>query len=180
MEKLKQSAAETASRNKARSKTIDNKKIICLIIGFLTLFYLGSIIPRRISISPTESVGHYIFLYKTRFDPQRLKKDTLVVVPFYTKLRPNCWPCLVVKRIKCNAGDTLEVKNHLDFFCNGVFLGRAKTHSKKGEPVKVFQYNGVIPEGKIFVLGGCPDSYDSRYVGFIDKKDIKAVVLPII
>ena len=171
---------QEGQRSRPRRFPNNPKQVTCLLVGFFTLFYLGSVIPRRISISPTESVGHYIFLYKRHFDPAKIKKNSLVVVPFYTKIRPHCWPCLVVKYLKCDSGDRLEVKNGLDFFCNGIFLGRAKTHSKKGVPVKVFQYNGIIPQGKFFAFGGCVDSYDSRYVGFIDKKDIKAIALPII
>jgi type IV secretory pathway protease TraF len=71
------------------------------------------------------------------------------------------------------------VKNHGEFFCNNVFLGSAKTHSKEGIQVKAFEYNGIIPEGKFFAMGSCIDSYDSRYVGLEDKNDIKAVALPV-
>jgi signal peptidase I len=156
-----------------------NKKILCALAGYLCLFYLGFIIPERISISPTDSVGAHVFLYKDNFRQSDLRKGLLVVVPLYTKLRPNCWPCLVVKYIKCDAGDLLEVKNHGEFFCNNVFLGSAKTHSKEGIPVKAFEYNGIIPEDKFFAMGSCIDSYDSRYVGLEDKNDIKAIALPV-
>jgi type IV secretory pathway protease TraF len=156
-----------------------NKKTLYALAGYLCLFYLGTIIPERISISPTDSVGAHVFLYKKDFRPSDLCKGDLVVVPLYTKLRPNCWPCLVVKYIKCDAGDLLEMKNHGEFFCNNVFLGSAKTNSKEGIPVKAFEYNGIIPEGKFFAMGSCIDSYDSRYVGLEDKNDIKAVALPV-
>ena len=156
-----------------------SKNTIWMMVGYLSLSYLGFIIPERISISPTDSVGAHVFLYKKNFKQPDLRKGSLVVVPLYTKLRPNCWPCLVVKYIKCDEGDLLEVKNHGEFFCNNVFLGSAKTHSKEGVPVKAFDYNGIIPKGKFFAMGNCIDSYDSRYVGFEDKNDIKAIALPI-
>jgi len=156
-----------------------NKKTVCMLAGYLSLFYLGTIIPERISVSPTDSVGAHVFLYKKNFKTPDLRKGSLVVVPMYTRLRPDCWPCLVVKYIKCDAGDLLEVKNHGEFFCNNVFLGSAKTHSKEGIPVKAFEYNGIIPEGRFFAMGSCIDSYDSRYVGLEDKNDIKAIALPV-
>ena len=155
------------------------KKIIWPLAGYFCLVYLGFLIPARISISPTDSVGAHVFLYKKHFKPSDLRKGTMVVVPMYTKLRPNCWPCLVVKYIKCDAGDLLEVKNHGQFFCNNVFLGTAKTHSKEGIPVEAFEYNGTIPEDKFFAMGSCIDSYDSKYVGLEDKSDIKALALPL-
>jgi type IV secretory pathway protease TraF len=71
------------------------------------------------------------------------------------------------------------VKHHGEFFCNNVYLGSAKTHSKNGVPVKAFEYDGIIPEGKFFAMGTCPDSYDSRYVGLENKHDIKAVAVPL-
>lgn len=150
-----------------------------MLAGYLSLFYLGTIIPEKISVSPTDSVGAHVFLYKKNFKTTDLRKGSLVVIPMYTRLRPQCWPCLVVKYIKCDAGDLLEVKNHGEFFCNNVFLGSAKTHSKEGIPVKAFEYNGIIPEGRFFAMGSCIDSYDSRYVGLEDKNDIKAIVLPV-
>lgn len=158
----------------------DRRSSLCLLLGMVTLFYTGWMIPKRISISPTPSVGHYIFLYKRNFKPSDIKKESLVVVPLYTKIVPNCWPCLVVKYVACDSGDRLEVKNGREFYCNGQFLGFAKTHSKKGVPVKIFQYHGIIPKGKFFAMGTCIDSYDSRYIGLEDKSAIKALAVPLI
>ena len=46
-----------------------------------------------------------------------------------------------------------------------------------GKPLPVYQFtNGVIPQGKYFVSGLGPlhrDSYDSRYLGYVDKSRIK-------
>ncbi|RKY68854.1 MAG: hypothetical protein DRQ02_02960 [Candidatus Latescibacterota bacterium] len=155
------------------------KSLVCLLIGFLALFYAGWIIPKRISISPTPSVGHYIFLYKRHFKPSDIKKHTLVVIPLYTKLIPNCSPCLAVKYVACDSGERLDVIRKDEFYCNGEYLGVAKTHSKTGVPVKIFQYHGIIPEGKFFAMGTCIDSYDSRYIGLEDKNAVKAIALPI-
>ena len=146
----------------------------------VALTYTGYTIPRRISISPTPSVGHYIFLYKRHFKPSEIKKNTLVVLPLYTKLVAHCWPCLVVKYVTCDSGERLDVKRTREFYCDDRFLGLAKTHSKKGVPVKIFQYHGIIPKGKFFAMGTCIDSYDSRYIGLEKKSDIKAIAVPII
>jgi type IV secretory pathway protease TraF len=157
----------------------NKKKIIYALAGYLSFFYVGYVIPARISISPTDSVGAHVFFYKQHYKPVDLQKDALVVVPLYTRIRKHCWPCLVVKYLKCDAGDRLEVKNHGEFFCNNIYLGSAKTHSKTGVPVKAFEYDGVIPEGKFFAMGSCADSYDSRYVGLEDKGDIKGIAVPL-
>jgi len=157
-----------------------SKSLVSLFMGFLALCYTGWIIPERISLSPTSSIGHYVFLYKSHFKPSDISKGSLVVVPLYTRIVPHCWPCLAVKYIRCDSGERLDVRNSREFYCNNVFLGMAKTHSKKGVPVKIFQYNGIIPKGKFFAMGTCIDSYDSRYVGLENKRDIKAIAVPII
>jgi len=173
--------SRTSRRNfPEQLRHLSKKQLICVLLGFAALVYAGTIIPRRISLSPTPSVGHYVFLYKKDFKPTEIHKGTLVILPLYTKLVENCWPCTVIKYVQCGPGDRLEVKNHTQFFCNGVFLGVAKTHSKKGVPVKVFQYNGIIPPGKFFAMGTHKDSYDSRYVGLEDIDNVQAIAKPII
>ena len=156
----------------------ESKRWIGLMIGIASLCYAGAMIPRNISISPTDSVGAHIFFLKKHFKKADLKKDALVVLPFYTHIRPNCWPCMVVKYIKCQAGEKLEERQKLNFYCNNVFLGTAMTHSSKGVPVKPFRFNGIIPEGKFFAMGVSQNSYDSRYVGLENIKDVKDIAIP--
>ena len=105
-----------------RTRNLNRKKVICVLAGYLTLVYMGFMIPQKVSFSPTDSVGSHVFFYKTHYKPSDLQKNALVVVPLYTRIRPHCWPCLVVKYLKCDAGDRLEVKNHGEFFCNNIFL----------------------------------------------------------
>ena len=97
----------------------------------------------------------------------------------YTKLRPDCWPCRVVKKIACQEGDLLTVDGG-NFYCNNEYIGHAKAHANDGTPLAAFQFNGAIPSGKLFVTGPCIDSYDSKYIGFIQKTDIQAVVVPLL
>lgn len=160
-------------------RSLTPRKGLCLLAGFLILSFAGAVIPGRLSISLSNSVGHRLFYYKPQFKPSSLKKDTFVLLNVYTKLRPNCWPCQVVKKIACVEGDVLSVEE-TSFYCNEEYIGTAKPCAKDGTPLQAFQFNGVIPGGKLFVAGACVDSYDSRYIGFIDKKDVKAIVVPII
>jgi len=164
---------ENISRQTGRS-------LACSFVGFLVLVYTGWVIPQRISISPTPSVGHYVFLYKRHFKISDIRKGALVVVPLFTRLVPHCRPCLVIKYLTCDSGERLDVRNSREFYCDNVFLGIAKTHSKRGVPVKIFQYHGIIPNGKFFAMGTCRDSYDSRYIGLEKKDDIKAIAVPLI
>jgi len=166
------------SKQSGLSKLKNPKYLACFLIAFCTLVYAGISIPGRLAFSPTDSVGYRVFFIRGEI-VDHLKNDDYVIFALYTKMVPNCQPCTVVKKIVCIEGEHLKV-NHRNFFCNGKHIGTAKTHSKDGAPVKTFSYNGVIPTDKLFVMGACIDSYDSRYSGFIDKKNIKASVVPVI
>jgi len=164
--------------NENLNKLKGPKYLVCFLIGLCTLIYAGISIPARLTFSPTDSVGYRLFFIRGG-NADHLKKNDYITFPLYTKIVPGCWPCTVVKKIVCVEGDNLVV-NHRNFFCNKKYIGTAKTHSKKGIPVKTFDYNGVVPTGKLFVMGTCIDSYDSRYFGFIDQKQVTAVVIPIL
>lgn len=85
---------------------------------------------------------------------------------------------VLVKKVACNEGEYLYVKG-LDYYCNGVYLGRARTTDSKGRPVSPFVFNGEIPKGYLFVMGENERSYDSRYMGLIPKSNIQAKLIPI-
>lgn len=80
------------------------------------------------------------------------------------------------KLVMCEGGDELRTIG-LDYYCNGKYLGTAKTTDKNGNPVDHFQYNGKIPKGNFFVMGTHPRSYDSRYWGFVNENEIQGVAI---
>lgn len=85
-------------------------------------------------------------------DTEVFKKDSIVVT----------------KKVACVAGETLTTQNH-HVFCNGEHIAVAKTTSQNGKPLAAFEWNGVIPDGKSFLLGESNDSFDSRYWGFANQ-----------
>ncbi len=84
----------------------------------------------------------------------------------------------VTKKIACAAGSHLEMKNRI-FYCDGRPLGMAKEFSLNGDPMPLFSWNGVIPDGKVFLTGSHPDSFDSRYWGFFDLEQTYQAVFPL-
>ena len=161
-----------------KTKKMSVKNALCIVFGLGALIYAGAVIPSRLSISTTNSVGYHFFYCKKKFKTKELKKDTMVIIPLYTKLIENCWPCLATKYIRCDEGDLLNAQNG-SFFCNNIYLGSSKTHSKKGESLNSFNYDGIIPENQFFAMGTCIDSYDSKYMGLINKNDVKAIAIPV-
>lgn len=84
-------------------------------------------------------------------------------------------PAVLTKRVACLAGDRLEFDG-IRHACNGKLLGAVLSETRKGAPLVPFRFNGVIPSGKMFVVGDHPRSYDSRYFGFIDRDRVRRVI----
>jgi signal peptidase I/conjugal transfer pilin signal peptidase TrbI len=84
-----------------------------------------------------------------------------------------------MKQVRCKEGQTLIVRER-KFFCDNFFIGEAKEKTRSGLPLAEFVFNGVIPHGKLFVMGSHRDSYDSRYIGFIERAAVEATGTPLI
>jgi type IV secretory pathway protease TraF len=151
---------------------------IVAIIGALSLVFFGWFWP-HIDISKTNSAGNRVFWISRDFAQGDIKKGTWIYAPLYAKVGDvPCNPCMVIKEVSCDSGEILVAEKRC-FSCNGVYIGKAKTHSKNGEPVLSFEFKGTIPEGKAFVMGGNPNSYDSRYWGFLEKNNVKGIATPL-
>jgi signal peptidase I len=111
--------------------------------------------------------GHLFWLIK---DNRPLQRGDIISFRFSgSKYFPQ--GAQFLKIIACLPGDDLQEKERC-FYCNGKFIGCAKRYDRKGNPVSFFIFKGKVPDGKYFVVGIHPDSYDSRYWGFVDKEQI--------
>jgi len=79
------------------------------------------------------------------------------------------------KRVACVTGDILKTVER-DLYCNGEKIATALTHTSGGKPLDPFQWNGPIPDGKVFLLGDHVESFDSRYWGFRDVDELQRLV----
>jgi type IV secretory pathway protease TraF len=88
-----------------------------------------------------------------------------------------------VKRVGCTQGHVLKstptLESTMEFYCDGQYLGRSKANSLTGGVLTPFSFNGVVPEGKLFAVGDHADSYDSKYIGFVDITQIRSVAWPV-
>jgi len=153
--------------------TSKDKKVITLLIGSVLMFVLISwIISARwiIAISGSDSMPQHVMIVDK--SNKNVKKGD--IVGFYYPGKPMHEYKKGDKFIKyliCDEGDTLKVENR-KYYCNDKFIGEAITINSYGEPVDSFIYNGKIPKGKFFTWTPFHYSYDSRYWGFANKKDI--------
>lgn len=74
----------------------------------------------------------------------------------------------LLKKVACTEGQHLIVRAK-EVFCDGHPIGLVRDKNLKGEPLKPFLHEGVIPQGKFFVMGDTYSSYDSRYFGLINR-----------
>ncbi|MBU1171314.1 MAG: S26 family signal peptidase [Proteobacteria bacterium] len=160
-------------------RTTSPRRILCSALVLSLLAWCGMQIPGYISYSFTDSVGHTWF-YVRKGRPAHISSGDIVIfsVSIDQALVPNCMPCNITKIVGCLPGQHLKTQGR-DFFCDGVFLGEAKTHSQQGVSVEAISYDGVIPENHFFATGTCKDSYDSKYFGLVRQDIIKGIGLPL-
>jgi signal peptidase I/conjugal transfer pilin signal peptidase TrbI len=147
-----------------------------VLLLILSLIIAGSMIPSRFTVNPTPSLGTKLFFLKR--SPDTVSKGDYVV--FKMKETDRHAPGKqLVKQVTCDEGDRLTIKEN-EYWCNGKdSLGKAKDMGLKGERLDPFVYNGIIPKGVCFVSGHHKDSYDSRYWGFLSKKEVNALAYPL-
>ncbi len=130
----------------------------------------------RIDVTTTASMRSRV--YWLSFDTGGIKRGDTVVFQdsnIATKYKAK----RLTKILACDAGDTLTVQGFKEYYCNGQYLGRAKDKFLNGQTAVNFDFNGVIPAGKMFFIGQHIDSYDSRYRGLVDKSTIIAKAIPL-
>lgn len=157
------------------------KKIGFLVCAGAFLFVIGSLAIEKLSqyyglgIIVTKSLDKSYFVYSKNWEAKIAKGEivyfNLPIETLYFKKNSKFG-----KIVMCEAGDTLSTKG-LEYYCNGKFLGMARTTDKEGRAVSPFEYNGLIPKDNYFVMGTHERSFDSRYWGFVNKTHIKGVAI---
>lgn len=84
----------------------------------------------------------------------------------------------LVKRIACGEGDYIRTEG-LDYYCNGRYLGKARTTDSRGKPVRPVVLNQRIGKGHYFVMGEGERSYDSRYFGLVEEGRVLKFMYPL-
>lgn len=141
---------------------------ITLVTVYLLIVFVG-----RIVVVTTPSIDKTI-LIKTK--GEALLKGDYVMYNLKSKLVGDV---KISKKIGCVEREKISVINR-HIYCNGDFLGAAKTESKKGDKLNVFTNKDlIIPDGYVYIMGTHKDSFDSRYFGLVEKNKLKKLI-PII
>lgn len=147
-----------------------------MIVSVIVLTLAGAQLPRHLVYSKSISLTHRIFFISLH---KNINKNSYVVFMFQHPIVNDNKPISVIKRVACVEGEYLSVRDK-NYYCGDDVLGVAKDISLKGEKLNKFIFNGYIPKGKIFVMGDHRDSFDSRYWGFLDIKDVQFTAQPIL
>lgn len=82
------------------------------------------------------------------------------------------------KMVGAVAGDRVEIKDDVAYV-NGEFVGRLDLLEKLGAQPRQYDRELIVPQGKLFMVGTEPRSFDSRYWGFLDQSRVTGVVKPL-
>ncbi len=161
-----------------RKRSISVIKLV-LLIGILAVV---GILPSHISVTLTPSLNHRVYFLIFRPDSGSIRKGDYILFNMsketIRQFTDEPHTDKIMKIVGCAAGSVLKVENR-DYYCDEVYLGRAKEVSLAGKPISHFVFNGEIPQGKLFVIGEHRDSFDSRYFGFIDARSVIAKAYPL-
>ena len=152
---------------------------------FLAAMLLGSFLPGRLIVALSDSLDHRLF-FMTGFNPDKIENgDYLVFQEDKEEVEKHAKPMLnnrldkLIKKVGCAPGEVLTRDAQGQFFCQGVFIGKALAADSQKRPLPGFQYSGIVPEKNFFMIGTNPRSYDSKYFGFVDAGKILHKALPL-
>jgi len=153
--------------------------IFCLVLAFCgALSYFAH---HKIAVSFSPSLRYTLFYLENRQGDKIWQGEYVLFTVNYPLVHDVMNALKIktaIKEAACVEGDLLVVSRK-DYYCNGVYLGRAKDRSFKGAPVDNFKFNGIVPQGRLFVMGHTIDSLDSRYFGFIKVNDVARIAHPL-
>ena len=165
--RLKSSSSRPWWRLSRREQTV--------VIVFLAFLLVGAWLPGRITVATSCSLDHRVFFLL----PAPAKVELGDYLVFRRQDLSQVQAGLhadhdqMIKKVGCLPEDQLTTDEAHRFTCNGRPLGQALEADSKGNPLPRFAFNGLVPTGTLFMVGTHPRSYDSKYYGFIDGREIK-------
>jgi conjugative transfer signal peptidase TraF len=114
-----------------------------------------------------------------------IERDMLVALhvpaPFKDMVYGRGWlfkGSLVLKPVAAVAGDRILITDE-GLSINKRYVGPVYSYDTQGLPLPVLRMSYTLKEGQIFLASTYPRSFDSRYFGPVNTKDIIAQVIPL-
>ena len=148
----------------------------------IVLLSIAGLLPAHISVTLTPSLNHRVFFLIFNPDRNSIKKGDYIMFDMsketVRQFTDKSDTDKTLKIVGCVSESILKVVGK-DYYCDGEYLVKAKDVSLAGQPVNNYVFNGTIPRGSLFVIGQHKDSFDSRYFGFVDSRNVVAKAFPI-
>ena len=156
-------ATQTRARRPAWLEFVETLAVAFILAFLIRTFVLESFQVSGHSMRPTFHNGDRVLVSKLAYDFGSPKTGEIIV--FQSPVIPSeDW----IKRVIGVPGDTVSIR-HNKVYINGKLYPEPFLKYRSSEnygPVKV-------PKGSLFVLGdNRPDSYDSRYFGFLKENRV--------
>ncbi|MCX7816279.1 MAG: signal peptidase I [Syntrophales bacterium] len=181
------------TKHKSKIQEYAEAIIIAILIAlFIRTFIIQAFKIPSGSMKPTLLVGDYILVSKFYYGvklpfvrstliPFHEPKKGDIVVFIYPEDRSKDF----IKRVIAVAGDTVEIRNKKIFINGSPYEDKYGVYTDSSiYPASIQPRDNfgpiTVPKGKIFTMGDNRDqSYDSRYWGFVDLKDVlgKALII---
>jgi type IV secretory pathway protease TraF len=129
-------------------------------------------LPSHLCVTTTDSLRSRVFFLRDRGVAGEIGRGDYVRFERVHPWSGSSGLVSLLKEVGCGPGDRLRIDAVGDVDCDDDYLGRALSEDSKGNPLPLFRFDGVIPEGKLFVVGHHPRSWDSRYFGFVDVEEV--------
>ena len=158
-----------------------NRREQVMTLVVLASCLLGAWLPGQITVATSASLDHRVFLLRPV--PAQIETNDYLVFRHrdLAQIRQGLGTNRerMIKRVGCRPGEWLQVDAEYRFSCDGRPLGQALATDSQGRPLPQFIHNDPVPEGQLFLVGTHPRSYDSRYFGFVDAREILHQALPL-
>jgi type IV secretory pathway protease TraF len=147
-----------------------NKKVInisIVTIAIVAIFIGLKATGIKVVIPESESVNGTLFLLQDK----NITNDYVVFE--YNKIDYKNYHNgkLFIKKIGCDSGQHLLVQEY-KVVCDGRIIAAKFIKNREGQVLPNYRYDGIIPNNEFFALGEHIQSFDSRYFGLVDKKQI--------
>ncbi len=123
---------------------------------FLAALLLGSFLPGRLIVVISDSLDYRLF-FLTPINQNTIKNGDYVVfqgnkeeVGKHAKHMLNKDLDRLIKKVGCAPGEMLIRDAHRQFFCQGIFIGKALEADSLKRPLPQFQFSGIVPEKNFF------------------------------
>ncbi len=169
----------SASRNRGWRPNRHEQVVALVVLASRLLGALGC--QGQITVATSGSLDHRVFLLRPV--PAQIETNDYLVFRHrdLNQVRPGLGANRerMIKRVGCRPGEWLRVDAEHRFTCDGRPLGQALATDSQGRPLPRFIHNCPVPAGQLFLVGTHPRSYDSRYFGFVDAREILHQALPL-